>query len=149
MKTGKTKVKSNSLKKNTKMEELHRASQQWKSMLRFIEDEMIFIDRLLNSYVFEPDTPNLFERLQNYLNRMKKSKSKKSLIERNILNHESDLGGILECKDGITDKEYCQSHNKLGFEVMGFVNEFQVLKSEIFNYAGGILKKRRPHSGTS
>lgn len=149
MKTGKAKVKSNPLEKDTKVEELHRASQQWKSMLRFIEDEMIFIDRLLNSYVFEPDTPNLFERLQNYLNRLKKSKSKKSRIERNILNHEGDLGGILECKDGIADKEYCQSHDKLGVEVMDFVNDFQILKSEIFNYAGGILKKRKPQSGIS
>jgi hypothetical protein len=143
MKTKKAKFKSDQLKKRKKMEELHRASQQWKSMLRFMEDEMIFINRLLNSYVFEPDTPNLFERLQDYLNRIEQSKSKKSRIKRSISNHENHLGGILECKDAVCDEEYYKRHDKLRTKVMDFVSEFQDLKSEIFNYAGGILKKRR------
>ena len=141
---GKAKSKSDQLRKRKKIEELHRSSQQWKSMLLFIEDEMIFIDRLLNSYVFEPDTPNLFERLQDYLRRLKESKSKKSLVKHNISNHENHLGGILECKDAVCDEEYYRKHDKLGTEVMEFVSEFQDLKSEIFNYAGGILRKRRP-----
>lgn len=144
MKTEKVKLTFDQLEKRKKMEELHRDSQQWKSMLRFIEDEMIFIDRLLNSYVFEPDTPNLFERLQDYLNRIKESKSKKSLIKGSISNHEKHLGGILECKDTACDEEYYHRHDKLRTKVMDFVNEFQDLKSEIFNYAGGILKKRKP-----
>ncbi|WP_299535917.1 hypothetical protein [Ulvibacterium sp.] len=140
----KAKSKSDLLRNREGIEELHRSSQEWKSMLQFIKDEMIFMNRLLNSYVFEPDTPNLFERLQDYLNRLKESKLKKSVIERNILNHENHLGGILECKDVVCDEEYYRKHRELETEVMKFVNEFQDLKSEIFNYAGGILKKRRP-----
>ena len=43
-----------------KIEVMHDDLQNWKSYLRFIEDEMVFIQRLLDSYVFEPRTPNLF-----------------------------------------------------------------------------------------
>lgn len=143
---GKAKYKSDRLKERKNLEELHRSSQQWKSMMRFMEDEMIFIDRLLNSYVFEPDTPNLFERLQDYLKRIKESKSKKSRIQRYISIHENHLGGILECKDAVYDEAYYRKHDTLMTEVMEFVNEFQDLKSEIFNYAGAILKKRKPRT---
>lgn len=129
---------------NKKIEELHFESQQWKSKLYFMQDEVIFIDRLLNSYVFEPNTLNLFERLQDYQQRLKKEKDNKIEIEKHITKHEGDLGGMLECIDESCDLEYYQKHDKLKAEVTDCLEKFRVLKSEIFNYAGGILRKRKP-----
>lgn len=127
-----------------KVEELHWDAKHWKSKLRFMHDEVLFIDRLLNSYVFEPNTPNLFERLQDYQRRLKTAKEKKTEIIQQISRHESNLGGMLECKDEACDLGFYQKHNTLKAEVVSCVGGFQNLKAEIFNYAGGILKKRRP-----
>jgi hypothetical protein len=126
-----------------KVEELHWDTRHWKSTLRFMQDEISFIDNLLNSYVFEPNTPNLFERLQDYLSRLKKAKNRKSQVIQQISQHEKDLGGMLQCRDEACDLGFYQKHNVLRAEVVGCMEDFQNLKSEIFNYAGGILKKRR------
>ncbi|MGB5818984.1 MAG: hypothetical protein WBG90_05825 [Saonia sp.] len=124
--------------------ELHWDSQNWKSHLQLMEDELAFIARLLNSYMFEPNTPNLFERLQNYQERLKNIRSEKKVVRQLISKHENDLGGMLECTENSNDMEYYRKHRLLQTKVLSCLNDFQNLKSEIFNYAGGILKKRKP-----
>jgi hypothetical protein len=39
---------------------------------------------------------------------------------------------------------YYQKHEAIKAYVVAFLENFQGLKSEIFNYAGGILKKKKP-----
>ena len=127
-----------------KVELLYAESHNWKSSLYLVSDEVAFIDNLLNSYVFEPNTPNLFERLQKYQAQIKKNKERKIVVLDSIDKHQKDLGGMLECTDYACDLGYYQKHEAIKAEVVGFLENFQLLKSEIFNYAGGILKKRKP-----
>lgn len=127
-----------------KVEMLYAESQNWKSSLRLVTDEVTFIENLLNSYLFEPNTPNLFERLQTYQSQIKKTKDLKVAVFKAIDKHRKDLGGMLECTDYACDMGYIQKHEAIKAEGVIFLENFQLLKSEIFNYAGGILKKRKP-----
>lgn len=127
-----------------KMEELHRHTRQLKSLLQFMGDEILFLERLLNAYVFEPTTPNLFERLQDYRQRLEKMKSARNEVHKRITKYENELGGILDCRDSMCDSTYYQEHEKIKALTATCNEDFQDLKAEIFNYAGGILKKRKP-----
>jgi hypothetical protein len=129
---------------SVKVEELYRDTKRWKSSFQFTANEMLFLERLLNSYVFEPNTPNLFERLLDYQERLKRTISKKTEVTDRIRKHENKLGGMLECTDSSCDLEYYRKHEQLKAEVVSFCEDFRQLKTEIFNYAGGILKKRKP-----
>lgn len=131
-------------KQEKKVEELHWEIQQWKSHFQFLDDELLFITRLMDRYVFQPNTPNLFERLQGYKTRVKQIETTKKDVRERILQHENTLGGMLECTDSACDLTYYNKHEKLQFKIDGCVSQFQELKAEIFNYAGGILKKRKP-----
>ncbi|WP_394973073.1 hypothetical protein [uncultured Croceitalea sp.] len=131
---------------NKKIEELHYELQDWKSNLHFIKDEIKFINQLLNSYVFQPNTPNLFERLQDYQHRLKKIKKSKTELQKAIAQHENNLGGMIECTDEYCDLQYYKKHDTLKTKIVDSIIRFKDLKSEIFNYAGGILKKRKPVS---
>lgn len=126
-----------------KVEELHYELQAWNSNLHFIEDEIIFIDHLLNSYIFQPNTQNLFEQVQDYLHRLKKIKNIKIKLQKSIVQHENKLGGMMECKDAYCDLQYYRNHNLLKAKAVNFISNFRELKSGIFNYASGILKKRK------
>ncbi|MBD0776730.1 hypothetical protein HPE56_02895 [Maribacter sp. ANRC-HE7] len=128
-----------------RVEQMYRESQQWKSYLQLVFDELTFIQHLLNSYVFEPNTPNLFERLQNYQTRIKKSKDDWNTLSKQVVGHENNIGGILECSDRTCDKFYHQKHEVLKAETVSYLESFKDLKSEIFEYAGGILKKNKPN----
>lgn len=127
-----------------KVEELHWEIQQWKSSLQFMEDEIVFFLRLLGSYAFQPNTPNLFERLQDFKMRIEKSKKFTQDVKVLISKHENIMGGMLECTDSTCDISYYRKHDELGTRVDTCIANFRKLKSEIFNYAGGILKRRKP-----
>ncbi|MBT8312717.1 MAG: hypothetical protein HKP23_07815 [Flavobacteriaceae bacterium] len=126
--------------------QLHAATRSWISSMRFIEDELTFIENLLHSYVFEPNTPNLFERLQDYLERLQTINKQKKNITKQLREHENSLSGVLECKDHPGGKSYRDRHRELHIEYLLFETDYQKLKTEIFNYAGGVLKKRKPPS---
>ena len=133
--------------KEKKIQELHLELQQWRSNIDFIEDEMHFIDKLLHSYVFEPRTPNLFERLEQFKKGLLTSKENQEKLKREIINHENDIGGILECSSlSIRDSEYCAKHEALEQKVLQYLEDYRKLKSAIYSYAGSILKQRKPIS---
>ena len=128
----------------TNTQEFHTTTKNWISSLQFIEDELRFIENLMCSYVFEPDTPNLFERLQDYKERIQNIQFRKKNMAKWLLNHENELSGLLESRQEDSDSSYAEKHRELQVEFLLFHEDFQQLKSEIFNYAGGILRKRRP-----
>ena len=127
-----------------KIEALHIQLQQWKSHLQFIEDEMAFIERLLNSYVFEPRTPNLFERLEIFKQGFMESKKEKDRLKRAMVKHEGLLGGIYECTSKICDEGYYQKHRKLQDRALQYFDDYLKLKTEVYSYAGSVLKRRKP-----
>ena len=117
---------------------------KWKSNIQFIEDEMLFINRLLHSYVFEPRTPNLFERLELFKRAYAKSKNEKEELKYLISKHENTIGGILECTSTICDFAYYKKHEQLCKRIAMHFENYLQLKSDIYNYAGAILKRRKP-----
>jgi len=140
-----TKSKFTKADQTDKIEELHADFQQWKSHLYLMQDELTFIDHLLNSYIFEPNTPNLFERLQDYQTRLKKVSGNRLEVCQMIAKHEKELVGMIQCTDNACDNTYYKKHEITKAESVSCLENFQNLKSEIFQYAGGILKRRKPH----
>ena len=140
-----TKSKFTKADQTKKVEELHTDFQQWKSHLYLMQDELTFINHLLNSYIFEPNTPNLFERLQDYQTRLKKMSVNRLEVCQMIAQHEKELGGMIQCTDTACDNAYYENHEITKAESVSCLENFQNLKSEIFQYAGGILKRRKPH----
>ena len=128
----------------TSTQEYHTTSKGWISSLQLIDDELRFIENLMCSYVFEPDTPNLFERLQDYKERVQNIQMRKVEMSKWLLDHENELSGLLDSSQADRDGSYAQRHRELQVEFLLFHEDFQQLKAEIFNYAGGILRKRRP-----
>ncbi len=134
----------NNLNQSKKVEELYYDCKYWISTFNFFEEEIIFIKKLLASYVFEPNTPNLFERLQDFKKRIASVNIEWKSSKESILQHENNLGGMLECKDETCDLTFYNAHNILKKQVLENFDSFKILKSEIFNYAGGILKNNKP-----
>lgn len=126
-----------------KAEAQHRVCQEWISTVLFAQDELSFINKLLHSYVFEPTTPNLYERLQDYIGRLELAKAQLAELNLLIHDHEKQLGGLLEYVQAPEDLEFDREHEQLWLKTKEVLGKFGMLKSEIFNYAGGILKKRK------
>ncbi|WP_298541391.1 hypothetical protein [uncultured Aquimarina sp.] len=128
---------------NKDLRDIHFDTLESKSSLQFIDDEVLFINQLLHSYVFEPTTPNLFERLQEFKQEINNVKKEIEELNEEIRKHESELGGMLECDTISCDHYYYEEHKSLKNRFNAFYRNFRKLKSEVFSYAGGILKNNK------
>ncbi|SFR66146.1 hypothetical protein [Maribacter stanieri] len=126
-------------KQNEKLKELHWKIQQWKTQFQVIDDEILFLERLLNSSAFKSNTPNLFERLEDYKTKIEELKYNLKTIRNSISVHENSLGKILDVSENKNNQQYYQVHNQLNTDISNCYKNFQTLKSEIFNYTGTIL----------
>ncbi|GGW41373.1 hypothetical protein [Arenibacter certesii] len=124
-----------------KIEKLHWHIQHWKSDLQFMENETSFIHQLLNSDIFKPNTPNLFERIQKYLTRLGEFEARKSKLRQLISKHENHLGGLAQFRKETFDATFYHKHDDLEMEVLDCTDDFKTLKAEIYNYVSGTIKK--------
>ena len=130
--------------KEHKITEMHTRLLNWRSCLQFIGDEMTFIEKLLNSYVFEPRTPNLFERLELFKRGFKASKKEKEILLTTIKEHEKHLGGLVECTTEECDESFHEKHRNLEATMHHYLEDYLKLKGEVYNYAGSVLKRKKP-----
>ncbi|TDS16804.1 hypothetical protein DFQ03_1291 [Maribacter caenipelagi] len=126
-------------KQNEKLKELHWKIQQWKTQFQVIDDEILFLERLLNSSAFKPNIPNLFERLEGYKIKTEELKNDLKLVRNSISVHENSLGEMLDVTENKNNEHYYQVHNQLNTDISDCYKNFQKLKSEIFNYTGTIF----------
>lgn len=125
------------------LKNIHFETLEWKSNIQFIQGEILFINQLLQSYVFEPTTPNLFEYLQGFKIGIEHLEKEMKKLQEELQKHENQLGGILECDTASCDNLYTENHKRITALFNSFYKEFQMLKNEVFKYARGILKTKK------
>lgn len=125
------------------IDQYHEDVKVWKSNIALAVDEIRFIENLTQSYAFEPTTPNLFERLEEFKTQMYKIKKLLDTIQELLSKHDLELSGMLECDTVSCDIYFQEKHHIIKENYNQFVNSYDKTKTEIFNYCGIILKKRK------
>lgn len=130
--------------KEKQVAQLHWKIQQWKIRFQLMDEEINFINRLLDSNAFKPNTPNLFERILDYKNRVEKISCKSVALRTQISSHENTLGGMSDKTESSSNINTYKKNDQLQVEVDACLGDFQNLKSEIFNYTGSIFITSNP-----
>ncbi|MBP2831495.1 hypothetical protein J8281_04780 [Aquimarina sp. U1-2] len=126
-----------------KWKEVHFNIFTWKSGVSLIKEDIDFIKLLLKSSAFESSTPNLFERLQEYLRQVIKVEESLQQLLQGINKHENELGNRLAYDTIAYDDAYFNTHELLGDRYSKCNQDFRELKSKIFKYTGSVLKKNQ------
>lgn len=124
------------------LETLHQESRKWLSQIEFAADENTFFRNLLQSYVFEPDTPDLFEDLQMHQKGLDDARDKCNALKRQVVEHENQLSGLMQLDNHTLDAAYQDKHKYLKEDMEECMAGFQKLKLDMFRYGQTILKKR-------
>ena len=118
----------------------HHDAQWWKSTLGYFDTDIQLIERLLNASIYKENTPNLFERLQQFNHEIKDWAKETNNLKKEIVEYESKLRGILECEDTSCDTYYLENHKTLKNRFEEFYTGFSDFKTSVFNYIRGVLK---------
>lgn len=132
--------------RNTKDELLqafHDDAKWWKTLIGFVESEIQFIYRLLKANIYKENTPNLFERLQEFTHEIKtKSREIKSL-KKELIGYEDTIRGILECQDLSCDIYYLENHKALKERFEQFYIAMNAYKTKVLDYTGSVFLNKK------
>ncbi len=112
----------------------------WKAQIGFVETDILFINRLLNSNAFD-DNPNLFENLQKFGHQIKIEMRQLNNIKLEIDSYQNKLEGLKECDDLSCDATYVKNQELMKNNFEMFLKNFSDFKLKVFNYTGCILRK--------
>jgi hypothetical protein len=116
---------------------------KWGNSLMIVSEEIKFLGKLLSTGIFEPNIPNLYERLQQYSNKLQDLKNEEILLEKEIEKHKTGFAKELEENEEQKDSVIKRTHIQLRKNINAFLKNNSGLKLEIFNFTGNILKKSR------
>jgi hypothetical protein len=130
------KNKISRLKNNSKVR--LEKTEQWQMELEFIALEIPFLLQILKTYPFHNQRPNLFERIQLFIQQLESLDEFRILILDKISTHKKDL--IVMNKIGRKDSSISKINQEvLEEEFTNFILEYQQLKWEIFEYSNTVL----------
>ena len=114
---------------------------KWENSLMIVSEEIKFLGKPLNTGIFEPNIPNLYERLQQYSKKLQDLKNEEILLGKEIEKHKIDFAKELEKEQ--MDSSIKRTQLQLRKDIKAFLKINSGLKLEIFNFTGNILKKSR------
>ncbi len=125
-------------------EEMHEASLQWMSELKFVRDEQRFLNDLVASYTPQLADQKVFKESQEIIGAI--SKSEKEVIEfmKRVKSHENLLEIMVNDVDELKmEKAYIETHWELSSEIKKFSNEYRELKTALFNLVAKVKKMNK------
>jgi len=125
-------------------EDMHKQSLSWISEMNFIKDEQHFFDELITSYTRKLIETKKFAKNKALIDSLNQSRRNLKTIIKKIVEHENLLEIMV---DGIDQKEeeaaYKNTHRELIDEVNHYLNEYRILKRQLFGMIKDIMKKNK------
>ena len=115
-------------------EQMHEASKEWLSELRFIRDEHLFFEDLITSYTLQLIAPDKFADNKEIIDVFNESQKRNNSIIEAVKIHENELKIMV---DGINqiekEKAYIQEHKDLILIINDFLKEYKLIKKQLFD----------------
>ena len=115
-------------------EDMHKASLNWLSELRFIKDEHHFFEDLIKLYTLQLIEPKKFPKTKEIVQALLKSKKRNNQLIEIVQIHENGLQIMLDGIDQLEEEEvYKKEHRELIVTISDFVKNYRTLKTQLFN----------------
>ncbi len=123
-------------------EEMHKQSLAWLSELNFIKDEHLFFEDLIKTFTIELLELKDFSNDKEIVDAINRSEKRTIQFIDAVIAHEKGLKIMVDEIDQPTDeKAYKEEHKKLAVEVNQFLQEYRMLKSQVFNIIKDVKKE--------
>ncbi|WP_298541393.1 hypothetical protein [uncultured Aquimarina sp.] len=123
-------------------EELHEASLNWISELKFIKDEQHFLEELIENYTIQLISGKTFEKSSEIVNELALNRKQINPLLKKVIRHFNELTILV---DGIDqpkeEKKYKENHQELLVEVSTYFESYKETKRRIFDLIKAIVKK--------
>ena len=125
-------------------DEMHMASKEWLSELKFIKDEHLFFEDLIKSHTLQLIDPEKFSNNKEIIDAINRSQKKNNLLIEAVKVHENDLNIMVDgINQLIEEQAYKKEHKGLITEISEFKKYYQDLKTQLFEIIKRIKKQEK------
>lgn len=125
-------------------EELHDATLNWISELKFIKDEQHFLDTLITNYTLELIEKKTFETSNKIVKDLSSKRKTLEIMLKKVIVHYNNLELLIDgVNESKKEKKYKEDHYKFAVEVSNYFNAYKETKKNIFELIKGIIKKNK------
>lgn len=123
-------------------EELHHDSKVWLSEIRFIKDEIRFLEHLLRANYIDCLSAGLYKKIEILVDKMAVERVAGETLEIVIKEQEAILSNLIRLDSVLSNKNYLENHRKLEFEMDYFDKKYKRIKKQIFEIIEHIIRQR-------
>ena len=124
--------------------QMHQASKDWLSELRFIKDEHLFFEDLIKSFTLQLINPEKFSHNKEIIDALNRSQKKNNFFIEAVKVHKNELqimvDGIDQSKE---EAAYKKEHRGLIVEISEFQENYRTLKTQLFDIIKNIKKEEK------
>ena len=125
-------------------EEMHHTSLEWISELKFIKDEKLFLNDLIESYTLQITSLGLFEESRKLITAISNSELDLDLLLKKVRVHENQLSIMVDDVDQPKmEKAYTETHRDLIYTIDNYLMEYRKLKGSLFQLISKVMKKEK------
>lgn len=114
-------------------------ARMWFSTIRFMEQDLAFIKRLLTAPIFRQNVPNLFERLTKYLTKINELSEQVGSFINEVKTFKESLENYPEEDNPFIDDYYYGRYKLFMEDYIKLDTRFLELKSDVCDYVSGVL----------
>lgn len=124
------------------VEELHNDSKEWISEIKFIRDEIRFLEHLLRENYIDCLSAGLYKKIETLVDKMSFERVAGETLEIVIKEQEVILSDLIKNDSVSSNKNYLENHRKLEFEMDYFSKKYKRIKKEIFEIIEKVMKQK-------
>ncbi|MBR9846061.1 MAG: hypothetical protein GYB35_08130 [Algicola sp.] len=125
-------------------EQMHEASKEWLSELRFIQDEHLFFEDLITTFTSPIISSGKFSDTKEIIDAIYKSEKENNTLIKAVKTHENKLQIMVDGKNQLKEeKAYLREHKSLIITISEFLKNYKSLKSQLFNIIKAIKKEEK------
>ena len=125
-------------------EQMHEASIEWLSELRFIRDEHLFFEDLITTFTSPIISSGKFSDTKEIIDAIYKSEKENNALIEAIKTHENKLQIMVDGKNQLKEeKAYTTEHKNLIVTISGFLKNYKSLKAQLFKIIKDIKKEEK------
>jgi hypothetical protein len=125
-------------------EDMHNASQEWLSELKFTKDEHLFFEDLITTFTTQLIESGKFSDNKEIIDAINRSEKQNNLLIEAIKIHENELQVMVDGIDQLEEeKAYTKEHSDLIIVIAAFLKEYKSLKTQHFRIIKNIKKEEK------
>ncbi len=125
-------------------EEMHEASLNWFSELKFMRDEQFFLNNLIKSYTLQLTDSSVFKKSKEVVGHLQKIEQELVPLFKKVQVHENQLEIMIDDVDQLKmEKAYLETHKELKFEMRNYSARYRKIKEALFKVVTTVMKKNK------